>query len=451
MARDLTTILAELKAGKHPRVALVFGDDLQTQETCRAIVNTLVPESDRGFNLERLDARTVPWDRIESSLMTPPFFPGTKVIWVENAPYFFSRDQKGELGEKVLELWREGKRDEAAKLLGDLLVVEGWTQERWEQLDAASTAAILELLEADDGAERADAEAVISHAKSKAIELTGRAGMENHRLGELLDRGLPQWDFLLLTALQVDRRTKLFKRFEELGAALFLGLERDRYGKVSRESLIEFINRRIKQTGKTLEPAAREMIATRAGDDLRTLNQELEKLVLYCGERPTIGAKDVDMILLDQGEGWIFDLTRAMGERNALAALAQLARLTGQGEHPLKLLGTIAGEVRRLLAARQLLDGELRGRWRRGMSYQQFQQIGAPPLTRNPYGDYMNFQRAEQFSLTELRAHMERIFDADLRLKSSGSQPRLVMEQLILSMCLGGQRRNPLNLGRAHL
>lgn len=451
MARDLTTILADLKAGKGPRVALVFGDDLQTQETCRAIVKTLVPESERGFNLERLDARNVPWDRIESSLMTPPFFPGTKVVWAENAPYFFSRDQKGELGAKVLELWREGKRDEAAKLLGDLLVVEGWTQERWEQLNAPSAGAILELLETDEGTARADAEAVISHAKVKGIELAGRAGMESNRLGELLDSGLPEWDFLLLSAAQVDRRTKLFKRFEELGAALFLGLERDRYGKVSRESLIEFINRRVKQAGKTLEPAAREMIATRAGDDLRTLSQELEKLVLHCGERPSIGAKDVDMIFLDQGEGWIFDLTRAMGERNALAALAQLARLTGQGEHPLKLLGTIAGEVRRLLAARQMLDGELRGRWRRGMSYQQFQRIGAPPLTRNPYGDYMNFQRAEQFSLSELRGHMERIFDADLRLKSSGTQAVLVMEQLILSMCLGGQRRNPFTAGRARL
>jgi hypothetical protein len=48
----------------------------------------------------------------------------------------------------------------------------------------------------------------------------------------------------------------------------------------------------------------------------------------------------------------------------------------------------------------------------------------------------MCFQRAERFSVKDLSAYMEGIFEADLRLKSSGSQPRLVMEKLILGMCL---------------
>jgi len=55
----------------------------------------------------------------------------------------------------------------------------------------------------------------------------------------------------------------------------------------------------------------------------------------------------------------------------------------------------------------------------------------------------MCFQRAERFSLAELRAYMEGIFDADLRLKSSGGQARLVLEKLLLGMCLGGQRAKP--------
>ena len=77
----------------------------------------------------------------------------------------------------------------------------------------------------------------------------------------------------MLTALQVDRRSRLYKRFDELGAALYVGPERDRYGKITRESLNEFINQRLQQAGKTLEPRARETILTRAGDDLRALDQ----------------------------------------------------------------------------------------------------------------------------------------------------------------------------------
>jgi DNA polymerase III delta subunit len=62
-------------------------------------------------------------------------------------------------------------------------------------------------------------------------------------------------------------------------------------------------------------------------------------------------------------------------------------------------------------------------------------------LGRNPYADYMCLQRAERFSLAELRSFMERLLEADLRLKSSGGQPHIVLEQLFLEMCLGVRRR----------
>jgi DNA polymerase III subunit delta len=447
LKRDLKTFIADLKSARGPQLVLLFGDDLQVRETCMAVLDLLVPPEQRGFNFERFDGRSASWEQIEASLMTPPFFPGKKLLWVENAPYFFSRDQKGELGEKILELWEDGKKDEAAKLLIDLLVLEGWTQERWDRLDRASWRELLQLLESDSADRRDDAEALLAYCKGRNPDLSRRKGADDHRLVNLLEQGLPEWGFLLLSAVQVDRRTRLYKRFEECGAAIFLGLERDRYGKLSRESLLEFISRRLGHAQKTLEPQAREMIVARAGDDLRRLGQELDKLLLFVGDRPVIRTADVEAIVADQGEGWIFDLTRAIGDRDARAALAQLARLLAQGEYPLKILGTVAAEVRRLLSARQLLGSELSKLWQRGMTYPQFQRTvlkdGAPLLTRNPYADYMCFQRAERFSLRELGACMEMIFEADLHLKSSRRQPRLVIEKLILGMCLKAPSGKP--------
>jgi DNA polymerase-3 subunit delta len=245
--------------------------------------------------------------------------------------------------------------------------------------------------------------------------------------------------------VQVDRRTRLFKHFEELGAVLHLALERDRSGKISRGNLLEFINQRLRQAGKNLAYQAREMILARAGDDLRGLQQELEKLILSVGDHATILPNDVESMVADRGEAWIFDLTRALGERDAGAALGQLARLIAQGEHPLKILGTVAAEARRLLSARRLLAHDLAKLWRRGMTYQQFQQTvlkqGKTVLGgRNPYGDYMTPQRAERFSLVELSSFMQRLFEADLRLKSSAAQPRIVLEKLFLEMCLGAPK-----------
>ena len=67
--------------------------------------------------------------------MTPPFFPERSSCGSKTRPIFFA-GAKGELSEKILELWRDGKRDGAAKLLIDLLTIEGWTQEQWARLES---------------------------------------------------------------------------------------------------------------------------------------------------------------------------------------------------------------------------------------------------------------------------------------------------------------------------
>ena len=97
------------------------------------------------------------------------------------------------------------------------------------------------------------------------------------------------------------------------------------------------------------------------------------------------------------------------------------------GEYPLRVLGAIASQVRRLLSARQLLDHELARVWRQRMSYTEFQQRvpadteGLP--TKSPYANYLTLQRAERFTLSELKGFLRLIQQTDTRLKSSGHRP----------------------------
>ena len=440
MKLDLESVLADIRKGKGPSLLLLYGDDFQVHAATRAILDLLVPAENRAFNLERFDGRSVSWDEIEAALRTPPFLAGAKTVWVENAPYFASAENKEEMGEKTLQLWGEGKKDEAARLVLDLLVLEGWTQEQWERVGTRSSTAEIGALLGDGGREtRETAEALLAFCREQGIDLSRGRGGENDKLMEFLDHGLPPWGVLLLTASHVDRRMRLYKKFVEKGAALDLSLGRERSGKISREALGEFLDRRLKEAGKRIEPRAREMILARAGTELWAVHQELDKLFLYVGDEAWIRAKDVEEILLDQGEGWVFDLTKALSARDSLAALGQLARLLSRGNHPLALLGPIASEVRRLLAARQLLDGEVGRRWCSGMSFEEFQrrllQDGTLVVSGHPYAAYMNFKNAEDFTTRELLRYLELVYRADIRLKSSGNPPRLVMERLVLEMC----------------
>lgn len=434
MKLNLESILADIRKEKAPSLLLLHGDDFQVRAAAGALLDALVPAENRAFNLERFDGRSAEWDQIEASLMTPPFFPGIKVVWVENAPYFASAENKGEMGEKILRLWNEGKKDEAVRLLFELLNLAGWTPERWERFDARATAEIAALL-GDGGRE---AEMLIAYCRGQSFEVRQAKG-EAERLSELAAEGLPPWGMLLIAADHVDRRTRLYKKFFEKNAALDLGVERDRTGKIDRAALAEFLDRRLREAGKRIEPRAREMVLGRAGTELWAVHGELEKLLLYVGAEPTIRAKDVEEILLDQGEGWVFDLTKALAARDSLAALGQLARLLSQGNHPLALLGPVANEFRRLLVARQLMDGEVGRRWHSKMSPDQFREsifpdVG-PPLPSSPYGAYMSFKSAENFSTKELARDLELLYRTDIRLKSSGHSPRIVMERLIFELC----------------
>ena len=446
MKRNLETVLAEIRKGQAPSLLLLHGDDYRVHSAGKAILDLLVPAEKRDFNLERFDGRSVSWDEIEAALRTPPLLSGTKTILVENAPYFVSRENKKELGEKVLQLWGEDKKDEAARLFLDLLILEGWSPERWERLEGSSSAAGIANLLGDGGKEaRQEAEALLAFCRSRGMDLNQNRGGEGDRLMEFLENGLPPWALLLMTTPHVDRRTRLYKKVEEKGAALDLEPGREKGGRISREVLTEFLGQRLKEAGKKIEAQAREMIFARAGAELWAVHQELEKLFLYVGEEPWIRTMDVEEAFLDQGEGWVFDLTRALAVRDSVGALSHLARLLSQDRHPLALLGPITGEVRRLMAARQLMEGELCERWRAGMSYPQFQQSlvhdGAAPLPGNPYAVYMSFKSAENFTLKGLARYLNLLYQTDLRLKSSGHSPRIAMERLILEMCGGHGNR----------
>ena len=439
MKTTLESLLSDIGRKKGPALFLLHGDDFQVHAAAQALLDALVPPENRSFNLERFDGRVASWDQIEAALMTPPFFPGAKLVWIENAPYFSSPESKDEIGDKALKLLGEGRRDEAARVLLERLRLEAWTQERWERAEPQSAAREIAGLLGDARKETLrEIEALLAFCRGQGLALKQLSGSEQDKLAALADRGLPPWGALLVTAGHVDRRMRQYKKFAEKGKVLDLAVERDRSGKVNREVLAQWLDRAVREAGKKIEPRAREMILARAGPDIWAFQQELAKLLLYVGDGPGIAAQDVEAIFLDQGEGWIFDLTDALAARDSVAALNQLSRLMAQGDHPLKLLGPIAGKVRQLVLAREVIDGERR-RWSKGMTYEQFQRsvLQDPTLSvpGHPWAAYLSFKSAENFAAKELARYLQLITQADIRLKSSVNTPRIVMERLILEMC----------------
>jgi DNA polymerase-3 subunit delta len=436
MKGNLKGLLSGISKGKDYPFIVLHGDDFQVHEACKAILDVISPTEQRAFNLERFDGRKTRWDQIEVALRTPPLFPGKKTILIENAPYFLSRERKGELIEKILQLWSENKKDEAARLFLDLMVLEGVTQEQWNKVQASSSGPqVNQLLSKGTNG---DLQPILAFCLNQGMELSVQ---DRDKILDLMEEGLSPWAVLLITAPHVDRRTRLYRRLEEKGTVLDLSLNREKSGGIKQETLLEFLEQRLTEAGKRIEHPAREMILARAPAELWAFHEEMEKLLLYVGKNPSISAQDVAESFLDQAEVWIFDLTNSIAKRDTLQSLGHLRRLLFQREPPLKILNTIASNVRQLLTVRHLIESEMRTKWRKGMSFAEFQrrvlQQGGPFLTRNPYGDYMRFQSAENFTTQELVRYLHLIYQTDIRLKSTGIPPRMVMERLILEMCQG--------------
>lgn len=445
MHRSAEKLLAEIRQGKIPTILLIHGDDFLVHEACKALLDLLAPAEGRAFSLERFDGQTVSWNEIEASLRTPSLFPGRKTVWVENGPYFQTQERKTDLSQQALELWSEGEKEKAARLLQRLLLMAGWTSKKWEKTQPPlSSSQLAEIFGASGKDSEKEIQELCAFSRTLDSDWDQQAVGEGAGMMEVLEQGLPSWAVLMIVVSQVDRRTALYRKFQEKGTVLDLELERERSGKPNRETLGAFLDRKLRDAGKEIEPRAREAVLERAGEELWALHQELEKLLLYAGEESRIRPEHVEKVCLHLSDDWVFDLTRAIAERDVVRALGHLQNLLSQGEAPLKLLAIVANEVRRLLLARQLLEGDLKARWRSRMTFQEFQRIlhqGEPLLTRNPYGDYLTLQRAELFTTAELVGSLERVYRTDRRLKSSAGTPRITMERLMIDLCRPRNRR----------
>lgn len=112
------------------------------------------------------------------------------------------------------------------------------------------------------------------------------------------------------------------------------------------------------QYQKPITTAAANLLVDLIGAEMGLLDQELLKLSIYVGQRPKIEVEDVDK-LVGQGRAaniWkIFDFL-AGGQPGE--ALGLLERLLDQGEEPMRIVGAISSQLRKLSQAyRVVLSG----------------------------------------------------------------------------------------------
>ncbi|MFH1154645.1 MAG: hypothetical protein V1793_12590 [Pseudomonadota bacterium] len=318
---------------------------------------------------------------------------------------------------------------------------------------------------------------------------TGSSGYSTDDVATLeasIEKGFPEGHFLIMTTPSMDKRKSFFKTIKSKGLAIDCTVpEGSRQADLMEQETLmrKTMEQILFQSGKTMDRAGGQLLFEKIGFNPEGLCENLQRLIAYCGERPQITRGDVDALVKRTRKDAIYELTNAVADRDTSKALFYAKSILEAGLHPLQILTALANTMRRLTVAKQfILSAGDKRCWMPGYDYNRFRQSTLPailesdkelkqtldnwqialdfpdpknpeirkgtssdlfiaPNPKNTYPVFQTFVKSDKFSMDELIQSIIAVNQVDLRLKSSGSDPAILLDDLIIRLC--SPRREP--------
>ena len=180
--------------------------------------------------------------------------------------------------------------------------------------------------------------------------------------------------------------------------------------------------------GVKVEPEAARELVDSLGADLMLISSELEKLMLYVGEKKRVTLGDVEALVLAAKQCSLYELTDAISAKDrprALQVLDGLLAAGGADEAAIGHLYMLAKTFRQMLVISERKVRDQRQLWQA-----LWQGFRVPPFA----ADDLIRQARRYSSRRDLTRALRLIARADLALRSNPPSKRLVLEQLVLEL-----------------
>jgi DNA polymerase-3 subunit delta len=253
---------------------------------------------------------------------------------------------------------------------------------------------------------------------------------------------------LLISAGKVDKRKTFYKTLEKIAnVESFSAWSQDDKDWSDRAEMAA--QEALKKRQKDISDAALGELVNRAGSNARQLENEIEKLCVYVGDRERIEIADVTAICSRNKTAKAFALGDALGDRDLPRLLKRLDEELWEtkfdkDKSEIGLLYGLIGKVRAML----LLKEMLREGWvKPEMDYNRFKaQLAAVPadklpadrkfnpLAINPYVLYKALPQVKRYTSPELVRAMDVLLRCNQRLVSSGLDETLVLQQALVQI-----------------
>ncbi|SLM47039.1 putative DNA polymerase III, delta subunit [Nitrospira japonica] len=225
---------------------------------------------------------------------------------------------------------------------------------------------------------------------------------------------------LVFVAPKLDRRLKFTQALIKSAVAVDCSPPKE-------SQYLSWLKAEAARLGVKLEEEAIELLKESCAESLYAARRELEKLASYVPSNRSVTAADVTVMRGTEPGASVFDLTAAIGAGDRGRALAILARNLESGEAPLKILGALVWQYRRLWKSKDLM----RQGGRQGEVARMFRM--------DPSGVRSFLERFSEQHLTDA---FRRFQQTDHALKGgSAGRPERIMDQLMFELC-GREREN---------
>ena len=173
--------------------------------------------------------------------------------------------------------------------------------------------------------------------------------------------------------------------------------------------------------------AARELVDSLGGDMMMIAN-ELEKLVLFVGEKKRIGLGDVETMVLAAKQRSFYELTDAISARDRQRAMEVLDAILNSAEGEEAAIGHLYMLSRTFKQMLVIFERNVRDS--RALWQALWQGFRLPPFAAEDV-----IRQARRYkSRRELTSAIRKVARADLALRSNAVSKRLVLENLVLDL-----------------
>jgi DNA polymerase III subunit delta len=227
-------------------------------------------------------------------------------------------------------------------------------------------------------------------------------------------------------------------RFERLSETLGEHCGMVELARVNEEDAMRWAVATAQAAETKLEPDAARELVDALGADMMLIASELEKLLLYTSGRGRISLGDVETMVLAAKQRSLYELTDAISSRNTARALALLHGLLNSSDAgedaAIGHLYMLARTFRQMLVIIEKNVRDSRAIWQA-----LWQGFRMPPFA----ADDLIRQARRYKSRRELTRAIRLIARADLELRSSPPDKRLVLERLVYDLASEPKASSP--------